>query len=73
MAGFSAPLPGVRNLFLDVGYRYLNFGKIITDGGPVLSVGVADTEHQRSNSAHAGFEGDLTAHEFKAGLRLMLP
>ena len=67
MAGFSAPLPGVRNLFLDVGYRYLDSGKITTDGGPILSEGAVAT------SEHAGFEGDLTAHEFKAGLRLMLP
>jgi len=67
MAGFSAPLPGVRNLFLDVGYRYLDSGKITTDGGPILSEGAVTT------SEHAGFEGDLTAHEFKAGLRLMLP
>jgi opacity protein-like surface antigen len=67
MAGFSAPLPGVRNLFLDVGYRYLDSGAIETDGGPILVTGTVET------SVHAGFEGDLTAHEFKAGLRLMLP
>ena len=66
MAGFSAPLPGVRNLFLDVGYRYLDSGQITTDGGPIQVTGTIET------SQHAGFEGDLTAHEFKAGLRYVL-
>jgi opacity protein-like surface antigen len=73
MAGFSAPLPGVRNLFLDVGYRYLDSGKIETDGGPVLFGGEQNQSEGIIVSDHNGFEGDLTAHEFKAGLRLMLP
>jgi opacity protein-like surface antigen len=71
MAGFSAPLPGVRNLFLDVGYRYLDSGKIQTDGGVIY--GAEGSQSNGFSTAHAGFEGDLTAHEFKAGLRLMLP
>ncbi len=73
MAGFSAPLPGVRNLFLDVGYRYLDSGQIESDGGPVLFGGEQNQSDGIIVSDHIGFEGDLRAHEFKAGLRLMLP
>lgn len=71
MAGFSAPISGVRNLFLDVGYRYLDSGKIETEGG--LIIGAEGAGGIPRSSVHNGFNGDLTAHEFKAGMRLMLP
>jgi opacity protein-like surface antigen len=60
MAGAGYPLPG--SLTLDVGYRFIDLGKIESGTGDVIVNGVV-------SGPYAGATGKLKAHELTVGLR----
>jgi hypothetical protein len=71
MAGVGIPVSG---LIFDIGYRYVNLGKVRSDPGVVTqtfrgttfgSPGVIST----STTPYSGAEGKLTAHEVFVGIR----
>ena len=62
-AGFSSHINSY--IVVDVGYKYMNLGKVQTDQG-LSNISVTPV----LTDPHPGFEGDLKLHEITAGLRL---